>query len=64
MTGGHPDGQVVEGRPQRRRGQHLDLGPEAGENGGTIIAEGTPEQVAKSKKSRTAPFLKEALSRK
>ncbi|BCU76522.1 excinuclease ABC subunit UvrA [Luteolibacter sp. LG18] len=41
----------------------IDLGPEAGENGGTLIAEGTPEQVAKSKKSRTAPFLKAALSR-
>ncbi|MFD0893156.1 excinuclease ABC subunit UvrA [Luteolibacter ambystomatis] len=41
----------------------IDLGPEAGENGGVIIAEGTPEQVAKSKKSRTAPFLKGALNR-
>jgi len=39
----------------------IDLGPEAGENGGTIIAQGTPEQVAKSKKSRTAPFLKAEL---
>ncbi len=39
----------------------LDMGPEAGDQGGTIIAEGTPESVAKSKKSRTAPFLATAL---
>ncbi|WP_325099572.1 excinuclease ABC subunit UvrA [Luteolibacter yonseiensis] len=39
----------------------LDLGPEAGEAGGQIIAQGTPEKVAKSKTSRTAPFLKTAL---
>jgi len=42
----------------------LDLGPEAGDQGGTIIAEGTPETVAKSKKSRTAPFLAAALTNK
>ena len=39
----------------------IDMGPEAGENGGTIISQGTPEHVAKSKKSRTAPFLKQLL---
>jgi len=39
----------------------LDLGPEAGDRGGTIIAQGAPETVAKSKKSRTAPFLATAL---
>jgi len=39
----------------------IDLGPEAGDNGGKIIAQGTPEQVAKSKQSRTAPFLKAEL---
>jgi excinuclease ABC subunit A len=39
----------------------LDIGPEAGENGGKIVAQGTPEKVAKSKVSRTAPFLRQAL---
>ncbi len=39
----------------------LDLGPEAGDGGGKIVAQGTPEKVAKSKTSRTAPFLKTAL---
>ncbi len=39
----------------------LDIGPEAGDNGGLIIAQGPPEKVAKSKTSRTAPFLKTAL---
>ena len=40
----------------------LDLGPEAGPNGGHIVAKGTPEEVAKSKKSVTAPFIKAALT--
>ncbi|MDO9767071.1 excinuclease ABC subunit UvrA [Glaesserella parasuis] len=37
----------------------VDLGPEGGSGGGQIIAEGTPEEVAKDKKSHTARFLKE-----
>jgi excinuclease ABC subunit A len=41
----------------------IDIGPEAGEAGGQVVAAGTPEQVAKSKRSRTAPFLAEALKR-
>ena len=40
----------------------IDLGPEAGPAGGTIVAEGTPEEVARSRKSITAPFLKAALT--
>ncbi len=40
----------------------IDIGPEAGEAGGHIVAAGTPEQVAKSKTSHTAPFLREALA--
>ena len=39
----------------------IDLGPDAGESGGFIVAEGTPEEVAESKESKTAPFLREAL---
>ncbi len=39
----------------------IDVGPEAGESGGTIVAEGIPEAVSKSKNSRTAPFLAKAL---
>ena len=39
----------------------IDLGPEGGENGGQIVAEGTPEEVVKSKKSFTAAYLKEKL---
>ena len=42
----------------------IDVGPEAGHRGGKIIATGTPEEVAKSKESRTAPFLRDVLSRK
>ena len=41
----------------------IDLGPEGGNLGGYIIAEGTPEQVAKVTKSHTARFLKEELKR-
>lgn len=39
----------------------IDLGPEGGENGGQIVAEGTPEEVIQSKKSFTAAYLKEKL---
>ena len=39
----------------------LDLGPEAGDGGGEIVAQGPPEKIITSKKSRTAPFLKAAL---
>jgi excinuclease ABC subunit A len=41
----------------------VDLGPEAGANGGKVVAVGTPEQVAKNKTSRTAPFLRKVLNR-
>ena len=39
----------------------IDVGPEGGFRGGQIIAEGTPEQIIKSKKSYTAKFLKKYL---
>ncbi|MFM7013995.1 MAG: excinuclease ABC subunit UvrA [Actinomycetota bacterium] len=39
----------------------IDLGPEGGFRGGEVIAEGTPEQVAKTKGSFTGQFLKEIL---
>ncbi|MGB8951059.1 MAG: excinuclease ABC subunit UvrA [Candidatus Aminicenantales bacterium] len=41
----------------------IDLGPEGGEEGGQIVAEGTPEEVAQAVDSHTARFLREALSR-
>ena len=40
----------------------IDLGPEGGSDGGTIVAEGTPEDVAKNKGSYTGEFLKEVLN--
>jgi len=39
----------------------IDIGPEGGKYGGELVAEGTPEEVVSSKKSYTAPFLKEEL---
>ncbi len=39
----------------------FDMGPEGGKNGGSIVAEGTPEQIAKNKKSITGSFLKAEL---
>jgi excinuclease ABC subunit A len=42
----------------------VDMGPEGGENGGTVIAQGTPEEVAKCKKSYTGQFLKKILENK
>jgi excinuclease ABC subunit A len=35
----------------------IDIGPDAGENGGKVVAEGTPAAVARVKASRTAPYL-------
>jgi excinuclease ABC subunit A len=40
----------------------VDIGPEAGAEGGEIVATGTPEEVAKSRVSRTAPFLRDVLA--
>ncbi len=39
----------------------IDLGPEGGNKGGKIVAQGTPEEVAKSKKSYTGLYLKDVL---
>ncbi|HUS80108.1 MAG TPA: excinuclease ABC subunit A, partial [Armatimonadota bacterium] len=39
----------------------IDLGPSSGDEGGRVVTAGTPEQVARSKRSATAPFLREAL---
>jgi excinuclease ABC subunit A len=39
----------------------IDMGPEGGEGGGNVIVTGTPEQVAKNKKSLTGHFLKKEL---
>ena len=41
----------------------IDLGPEGGAGGGQIIAQGTPEQVAKSKASFTGRYLAPLLQR-
>ncbi len=40
----------------------IDLGPEGGDGGGRVIAEGTPEEVAKSKASYTGRYLKQVLA--
>lgn len=39
----------------------IDMGPEGGSNGGQVVAEGTPEQIASSKNSHTGLFLKNML---
>ncbi|MFQ5662195.1 MAG: hypothetical protein ACE5F2_03025, partial [Candidatus Paceibacteria bacterium] len=39
----------------------IDIGPEGGEKGGQIVAKGTPEEVAESKKSYTAEYLTKSL---
>ncbi len=39
----------------------IDMGPEAGPNGGRIVAQGSPEEIALSTTSVTAPFIKSAL---
>jgi excinuclease ABC subunit A len=39
----------------------IDLGPEGGDGGGTIVAVGTPEQVAQNPRSYTGQYLKRIL---
>lgn len=39
----------------------IDMGPEGGRNGGTVLSTGTPEEVAESEKGFTPPFLKKEL---
>jgi excinuclease ABC subunit A len=39
----------------------VDLGPEGGEEGGEVVARGTPEQIARAKNSFTGKFLKPVL---
>jgi excinuclease ABC subunit A len=41
----------------------IDLGPEGGEGGGRIVAEGTPEQIARNKRSHTGRFLRSVLAK-
>ena len=39
----------------------IDLGPEGGDNGGEVVAVGTPEQICKNERSYTGKFLKKYL---
>jgi excinuclease ABC subunit A len=41
----------------------IDLGPEGGENGGEVIAEGTPEEVIRNQVSYTGQYLRKVLER-
>ena len=41
----------------------IDIGPEGGEGGGTIVAHGTPEEIVKCKKSYTGKYLKKYLDK-
>ena len=41
----------------------IDLGPEGGDGGGEIVAEGTPEQLARARESFTGRYLKRVLAR-
>ncbi|WP_375408738.1 excinuclease ABC subunit UvrA [uncultured Methylobacterium sp.] len=42
----------------------IDMGPEGGDGGGRVVAEGTPEEIAKSKASHTGRFLRDVLARR
>jgi len=41
----------------------IDLGPEGGDKGGEVVAEGTPEQIMEVEKSYTGQYLKASLSK-
>jgi excinuclease ABC subunit A len=40
----------------------MDMGPGAGDEGGRVVAAGTPDEVAKARGSRTAPYLARFLA--
>ena len=40
----------------------IDMGPGAGDEGGTVVASGVPAEITASKRSKTAPYLKRALN--
>ncbi|HKM00228.1 MAG TPA: excinuclease ABC subunit UvrA, partial [Mobilitalea sp.] len=42
----------------------IDIGPEGGDKGGTVIAKGTPEEIAKNKNSYTGTYIKKSLEQK
>jgi excinuclease ABC subunit A len=42
----------------------VDMGPEGGDAGGEVVAQGTPEQIARNPKSYTGAYLKPVLARK
>jgi excinuclease ABC subunit A len=39
----------------------IDLGPEGGDKGGQVVAQGTPKEIVKNKKSYTGQFLRKVL---
>ena len=41
----------------------IDMGPEGGDRGGTVIAQGTPEEIVKVKKSYTGYYVKKMLEK-
>ncbi|MCI8584975.1 MAG: hypothetical protein HFI92_03590, partial [Lachnospiraceae bacterium] len=41
----------------------IDMGPEGGDGGGTVVAEGTPEEIAESKASYTGCYVKKYLQK-
>ena len=41
----------------------IDMGPEGGDGGGTVVTQGTPEQVAKDKKSYTGKYIAKMLKK-
>jgi excinuclease ABC subunit A len=41
----------------------IDMGPEGGEGGGTVIAQGTPEEIAKNERSYTGLYIKKMLKK-
>jgi excinuclease ABC subunit A len=42
----------------------IDMGPEGGDGGGEVVAEGTPEQIAREPRSHTGRFLREVMARR
>jgi hypothetical protein len=64
VNGARAQGKLPEYRPFAPVDRVIDMGPEGGDGGGEVVAEGTPEQLARLPKSYAGRCLKPALAKK
>ena len=56
--------KILESRRKKYADEIIDLGPDGGDGGGKIVAQGTPEEIIQVKESYTGKYLKSYLEQK